>query len=270
MTANVLISYLFIDGACLNATLRKIGERYLGGVTPSLDWTRMRKPHRKVFYYDAIPVQRPDEDDNAHSARVAPKRSELASIERQDGYHVRTGEAHRRRGKGNEQKMVDVQLAVDALLMASRGLFGSCTLITGDLDFKPLVSALVEVGVNVQLLYPKDETNDDLKAAADSAEAVTIDIVQDWSTDAQRKLFPTVEFAGQSTTYGHSNKLVSWRDDSYGDCYVSNDSGAFELITERSPQTLAANALATHTSLAAATHHSLGCGGAEILRRGKV
>ena len=82
MTANVSISYLFIDGECLSATLRKIGERYLGGVTPSLDWTRVRNPHRKVYYYDAIPVQRPDEDDNAHSIRAAPKHSELARTSR--------------------------------------------------------------------------------------------------------------------------------------------------------------------------------------------
>ena len=188
----------------------------------SLDWTRLRSQHRKVFYYDAILVRRPDEDDNTYSTRVAPKRLELEGIERAAGYHVRTGEAYRRRGRGNEQKMVDVQLAVDALLMASRGLFGSCTLITGDLDFKPLVSALVEMGVNVELLYPKDETNEDLKAAADRAEAVTIDIVRDWSADAQKELFPSAEFVGHATLFERSTKLVHWRDDKYRDCYVAN------------------------------------------------
>jgi hypothetical protein len=44
MTANVSISYLFIDGACLNAALDKIGEWYLDGVTPPLDWSRVRAP----------------------------------------------------------------------------------------------------------------------------------------------------------------------------------------------------------------------------------
>jgi uncharacterized LabA/DUF88 family protein len=236
MTANVSISYLFIDGACLNAALDKIGERYLDGVTPPLDWSRVRARHRKVFYYDAIPVQKSDEDDNTHSSRVAPKRSELARIARQDGYHVRTGEAYRRRGRGNEQKMVDVQLAVDALLMASRGLFGSCTLITGDLDFKPLVSALVEMGVNVELLYPKDETNEDLKAAADRAEAVTIDIVRDWSGDAQRGLLPFGGLDLKSTFVEPHTKLFVWRDENYGDCYITNGSGLFELRTERAPE----------------------------------
>jgi hypothetical protein len=31
-------------------------------------------------------------------------------------------------------------------------------LIAGDLDFRPLITALVEMGINVELLYPKDET----------------------------------------------------------------------------------------------------------------
>jgi uncharacterized LabA/DUF88 family protein len=47
-------------------------------------------------------------------------------------------------------------------------------LLTGDLDFKPLVTALVDIGVDVHLLYPEDETNDDLKVAADSAGALTV------------------------------------------------------------------------------------------------
>jgi hypothetical protein len=89
----------------------------------------------------------------------------------------------------------------------------ACTLITGDLDFKPLVTALVEMGVNVQLLYPKDETNDDLKAAADSAEEVTIDIVRDWSSDAQRQLLPFGGLDLQSTGFEPYAKLFVWRDE---------------------------------------------------------
>lgn len=228
------VSYLFVDGECLNCTLDKIGERYFGKARPLLDWTRVRSGHRKVYYYDAIPVQKPGEDDNTYSTRVAPKRLELAGIERQPGFHVRTGEAHHRRRRGNEQKMVDVQLAVDALLMASRGLFSACTLLTGDLDFKPLVTALVEMGVDVQLLYPKDETSDDLKAAADRADALTIGACRSWFSDSFS--LPEAVFTFQSGVRSHSNKLVRWHDDKYGDCYVANNSNVFELITERSPQ----------------------------------
>ena len=80
-----LISYLFVDGHCLNETLAKFGERYFGSVNPTLDWSRVRGGRRKAFYYDAIPVQLNSEDDNTYSARVAPKRLELAQIERQWG-----------------------------------------------------------------------------------------------------------------------------------------------------------------------------------------
>jgi hypothetical protein len=126
--------------------------------------------------------------------------------------------------------MVDVQFAVDALLMASRGLFGSCTLLTGDLDFKPLVTALVEMGVNVHLLYPEDETNDDLKAAADSVRAMTIDVWQEWLSPSQSALLPSVGYiVGAAPT--HSNVLRRWRDDKHGGCYVAKDESVFELIT---------------------------------------
>lgn len=218
--------------------LDKIGERYFGKVRPFLDWGRVRGVHRKVFYYDAIPVQKPGEDDTTHSTRVAPKRRELAEIERQLRYHVRTGETHHRRRRGNEQKMVDVQLAVDALLMASRGLFASCTLLTGDLDFKPLVTALVDMGVDVQLLYPEDETNDDLKVATDSADALTVATFRQWFSDSfsQKALLPDAVFTFQSDVKTHSTKLTQWHDDRYGDCYVANDASIFELITQRSPQ----------------------------------
>jgi uncharacterized LabA/DUF88 family protein len=232
------VSYLFVDGECLNCTLHKIGGRYFGTAMPLLDWRRVRVGHRKIFYYDAIPVQKQGEDDNTYSTRVAPKRLELAGIERQPGFHVPTGEARYRQRRGNEQKMVDVQLAVDALLMASRGLFSACTLLTGDLDFKPLITALVEMGVDVQLLYPKDETNDYLKAAADRADALTIGACRSWFSDSfsPKALLPEAVLNYQSGVKSHSNKLMRWHDDKYGDCYVANDSNVYELITERSPE----------------------------------
>ena len=216
------VSYLFVDGECLNCTLKKRQDRYFGNAKPLLDWKRVRMGHRKIFYYDAISVQKQGEDDNTYSTRVAPNgRNWRAS--KGTGFHVRTGEARHRRGRGNEQKMVDVQLAVDALLMASRGLFSACTLLTGDLDFKPLITALVEMEFDVQLLYPKDETNDDLKAAADRADALTVGVCRSWFSDSfsQKALLPEAVFNYQSGVKSHSNKLVRWHDDKYGDCYVA-------------------------------------------------
>ena len=191
-------------------------------------------PCRKVYYYDAIHPQNRGEDETAYAVRVAPKRSELAGIERQPGYHVRTGETRHRARRGNEQKMVDVQLAVDALQMASRNLFGSCILLTGDLDFKPLVTALVEMGVDVQLLYPVGETDDDLIAAADSAKGLTINLMKDWFNDSKKALLPIATSHLLAQPLFHRNKVNTWNDDNYDLCYVAKDSDKFELLTERS------------------------------------
>jgi len=173
-------SYLFIDAESLNHAIAEFSETYVGEARLKIDLSRLRAQHRKVFFYDAIPVQGRDEGDAEYLQRVAPKRAELAIVERIPGFHVRTGDVHRRKGRGNEQKMVDVHLAVDALLMASRGLFTEATLMTSDLDFRPLVTALVEMGIDVSLQYRPRATNDDLIAAADNAYAISDRMVASW------------------------------------------------------------------------------------------
>lgn len=175
------VTYLFVDGANLANALAGLSKLYFSGRPVELDWSRLRGPHRKAFYYDAVPVQSEKEDDQTYSARVAPKRAELSAIERQPHWHVRSGDVRHRKGRGNEQKMVDVQLAVDALLMASRGLFSGATIITGDLDFKPLVTALVEMGVDVELIYPSKGGSQELLAAADTVKRITSELLQSWA-----------------------------------------------------------------------------------------
>jgi len=231
-------TYRFVDGESLNQTLLKVGEKYFGRIKPPVDWFKFRGQCRKVFYYDAVSVQRPDEDNNTYASRVEPKRTELAYIEGQAAYHVRTGDVRHRRKRGNEQKMVDVQLAVDALLMASRGLFSDCDLITGDLDFRPLVIALVDMGVNVRLFYPPGETNNDLMTAADQAIAMKIDVLSGWISDKfeGKNALPQGSFNFRDTAQPTGERLAEWNDVKYGLCHVKqNATGIFELFTEFSP-----------------------------------
>jgi hypothetical protein len=58
-------------------------------------------------------------------------------------------------GKGNRkrQKKVDVLLAVEALDHAFRKNMAQVCLITGDLDFSPLVESLVKLGTYVTVSY---------------------------------------------------------------------------------------------------------------------
>lgn len=234
------VSYLFVDGANFASVIGSLADRYFAGNNPILDWQRLRGSHRKAFFYDAIPVQRPGEDANTYETRVAAKRGELAHIEGQRGFHVRTGEVRRRGSRrGNEQKMVDVQLAVDALLMASRGLFSTVTLITGDLDFAPLISALVEMGVNVDLLYPPDATSRDLLAVADNAEPLRIGRVRSWIDHEFLATRPLPEagfiFPAQAAISGVP--AGEWDDDRYGRCRLTREGGGtLHLLTSVSPR----------------------------------
>jgi uncharacterized LabA/DUF88 family protein len=191
------VSYLFIDGANLNAILRTFGNKYLRGEFPRISWPRMGQMHQKVYYYDAVPVQTPGEDDGAYAERIRPKLAELRAIELQPGFHVRSGDAIHRKRRGNEQKMVDVQLAVDALRMAHLGLFSHLTLLTSDLDFKPLVDALVDMGIQVTVQYPQGETNETLIVAADFAEDITFARIGSWLAD-QSSVPVFNGFAGQA------------------------------------------------------------------------
>lgn len=219
-------------------SLQRVWDRYFGGDQPPLDWLAIRGSHRKVFYYDAIPVQQASEDDNTHAARVAPKRAELAHIERQKGFHVRTGDVRHRRRRGNEQKMVDVQLSVDALLTASRGVFSECTIITGDLDFKPLLTALVDMGVDVSLVYPSGETNEELMAAADSAVPIDIQMCLGWVENSYpaKKLLPWGQYTFSSGALPVQGSLFNWNDSAFGQCLVrTHDGVSFEVLTEIAP-----------------------------------
>ena len=238
ISQNQPIEYLFIDGECLNRTLSKLAAIYFEGERPPLSWVHVRNFNRKVFYYDAIPVQNYQEDDNSYSARTASKRSELAFIERQPAVHVRTGDARYRKRRGNEQKMVDVQFAVDALLMASRGLFTTCTLVTGDLDFKPLIVALVDMGIDVRLLYPQDETNEELLSAADFSEPLNINYLSRWinAEFSKKERIPNGTRRSNFKWERPSSAVYTWDDAILGRCYVAeNEHGYFSFCAEFDP-----------------------------------
>ncbi len=226
--AGLPVSYLFIDAASLQAAAQEFSDTYLEGAAVEIDWLKMRGQHRKVFVYDAIPVQIHDEPDAEYIARVAPNRALSAKIERVPGFHVRTGDARHRKKRGMEQKMVDVHLAVDALSMASRGLFNAVTLTTSDLDFRPLLNALVEMGVDVTLQYRERATNDDLIAAADSAYPITDGQLIGWIKWG--KAPPSFPYSQHNFLWDEDDHakqaahlILEWNDAAHGLCGLYSD-----------------------------------------------
>lgn len=78
-------------------------------------------------------------------------------------------------------------IAVDMLTHSFRKNMDEATLLTSDLDFKPLIDALVQDGMYVSLWYSKGKTNYELVDAADSRQVLTIHTVWGWLTENFQK-----------------------------------------------------------------------------------
>ena len=82
------------------------------------------------------------------------------------GFHVIEG-ITRKNAKRNEQKGVDVNIAVDMLMHTYRKNMDKAYIFTGDSDFIPLVKSLIIEGMYVTLIYDKKSTSNDLLLEVD-------------------------------------------------------------------------------------------------------
>lgn len=174
-------NYLFIDANYLRRAYEDTLRRFFSDVSAqNLDLTIVKRwvSASKAFYYDAI-----DEADPSAEAR----QEHLDTIRGLPGFHVRQGTIT---GRARRQKRVDVQLAVDCLMHAYNKNFWHVTLIAGDLDFEPLVTALVAVGAHVHVYYESRSAAKGLYRAADVAEPLTIDTFWDWSERSWQDAHP--------------------------------------------------------------------------------
>ena len=183
------INYLFIDGGCLRETLKNYSERFFDGDTIEFDYPKLGREFSKVFYYDSLPVKNENETDVDYDIRVQPNIDFFTKLSLLDGFHVYEGTARRRRRR-IEQKKVDIMIAVDMLNHSFRKNMSKATLLTADLDFKPLIDALVDSGMYISLWYPINKTNQDLIQSADASSKLDLTIIFEHSTtDFQKSHF---------------------------------------------------------------------------------
>lgn len=110
------IKYLFIDGGCLTVCLDRMSATYAGGAVLDLNYGTLTRDYSKVFYYDALPERKSDEDEQAYRARTARQRHLLDRLSSLDRFHVYEGDVRRSFSRrGPEQKKIDVMIAVDML-----------------------------------------------------------------------------------------------------------------------------------------------------------
>lgn len=184
-------SYLFIDGGCLDTLIDETSTRLFGGEELELDFSRFSSLFSKIFYYNCLPAPGKDEDEVSFNKRLEKRVHFFNSLRMLDGFHVDEGITRRRGKRGPEQKQVDVMIAVDMLTHAFRRNMDECTLLTSDLDFKPLLDALVHHGMYTTLWYPENSTNIELVYASDQKRPLTVFDLHDWATPSFLRKFPS-------------------------------------------------------------------------------
>lgn len=174
--------YLFIDGAYLQNVHREL-IRPMWDAEPELDLLPVKSsfPSHKVFYYDCLDdVERPNEKPEEYRARVDAQQARFNYIQSLPGFHVRLGTVTGSKPKRLRQKEVDVQLAVDMLTHAFHKNMSRAILIAGDLDFRPVVNALIELGTYVSVVCASNTAAKGLFWAADESREITLDMAHSW------------------------------------------------------------------------------------------
>lgn len=176
-------TYLFIDGEYLR---RKINAavQSLFLCDAEIDFYKLKSAAcaKRVFYYDCIDdEQKPTESKEDYERRVAGQEAAFNRIGELNGVHVRYGSL-KGSGRKRRQKEVDVLLAVDMLTHGYDGNMGRAVLIAGDLDFRPVVEAVVRRGVMVEIWYEPTSGAPELPGAADYGQKIDFNTFYSWNT----------------------------------------------------------------------------------------
>lgn len=175
------IEYLFIDGAYLREVLRQISQTYFGGDTITLDFDTFTNGFQKKFYYDCLPPKKYSENREDYEIRIKPQIEFYNKLRSLNGFHVFLGTTSSEGGRAR-QKGVDIMIAVHMLTHCFRRNMEKATLLTGDLDFKPLIESLVQDGMDVTLWFNDASTSKELVYAADSQRDLSVLTLHNYAT----------------------------------------------------------------------------------------
>lgn len=181
------VRYVFIDGAYMEAMARDRGTA-LFGEPAELDYRKIAADvkGKRYFYYDCLPAKTNSQTEEDFAVRLAAKERQFENLREQPGWHINQGLAKWKQKRGITQKEVDISIAVDMLTHAHRKNMNTAVLLAGDLDFRPLIEALVRDGMYVVLHYDETSISPDLKYAADRTVGIGDRKFWDYCTDAYR------------------------------------------------------------------------------------
>jgi uncharacterized LabA/DUF88 family protein len=177
---------------------RRILEEVYGTVPATFDFYLMRHElgAERIFWYDSILEVASVRDletvtkEEVEKAQIkaSDRQTFLESVQMHDGFLVRTVTSRGSIEKGRiriREKEVDVLLAVDSLLHASRGNIRHAVILGADLDHRPLAEALMQLGVYVTI-YGHARISKELRLSADSFRAFDYFVVSHWAESKWR------------------------------------------------------------------------------------
>lgn len=88
-----------------------------------------------------------------------------------------------------------------------KGNMDGATLLAGDLDFEPLINALVDAGMYTTLWYEQCSTSDELISSADSSQIIDVRQIYSWASDYFRDSHP-IPCIGSSGAGPNAGELV--------------------------------------------------------------
>lgn len=184
-------TYMFIDGNYLEERYRTKMTAFFGN-DGELDYESLRfssvQHLERVFYYNSIDYEpRSGETAEQHAERVEQAVARFAAIEAVRDVHVRPGSVRTgTRKEKRTQKKVDILVAVDMLTHAQNHNMEKAILVAGDLDFAPLVAAVVRLGVRVGVLYDKASYAAELLEESDFGQPLRLKDYFNWSSPFYR------------------------------------------------------------------------------------
>lgn len=178
------VTYLFVDGSNFRQYFNESTQKWFGQEV-EFDFNKIKEFFKaeKAFYYDCIDDIKNDHetDDNFH-VRVNAQEEKLNKIREVEGCHVFLGSLRKaKKQKNRGQKEVDVMLAVQMMEHAFRGNMNKAVLLSGDLDFRPLVESSIRLGLFVEVVGDRSHISQDLIHSADSHKKLTFQNYHAWS-----------------------------------------------------------------------------------------
>jgi len=202
-------TYLFIDGEYLRQIHREAMREFfnLDGELNIYE-PKFQAGAIRAFFYDSFD-ETPRQGESAEDCKVrlAPLEKFFSRARDLSGVHVRLGTVA---GKRRRQKEVDILLATDMLTHGFNGSMRKAVLVSGDLDFRPIVETLVRNGVLVEVWYHRSSVARDLPGAADFGREISFRDLHSWNTEAFKEAHrvPNEQWPG-GAPYGEMVKVGS-------------------------------------------------------------